>query len=156
MGGGAADLRVQHFRDDIETMRIEAVSVNELSDGDIALRGQRRKQIKSLEDETDLVAAQFRARGIAHFVRSLPSTRTSPREALRQAADHVEERRFSASRWAHHGDRLAGRTSKLRHATPALPPCPRDTASTDPSVLSIGSTLFFTGPLSVSLMHGLS
>ena len=112
-------------------MRIEAVAVNELRDGDVALGVQRGKQIKSLEHETDFVPAQFGARGVAHLGEVVAVHEDVAARGLRKAADHVEQRRLSASRRAHDRNRFAGRNLEIDAAQRrALPLCPRDTAST--------------------------
>src|SRR6267378_7248805 len=51
----------KHMRDDIEAMGVKAVAMNELRDGDVALCRQSGEQIEALEDEADLMAAQFGA-----------------------------------------------------------------------------------------------
>src|ERR1700722_7048033 len=104
-----AALETQHFRDDIEAVRVEAVSVNELRDRDITLRRQRGKQIKSLEDETNLVAAEFRARCVAHFGEIVAVDKNVAARSLRESTDHVKQGRFAAPGRAHHRNGLAGR-----------------------------------------------
>ena len=91
----------------------KAVAVNVLRDGDIAFGGERRKQIKTLKNETDLVAAELGSLGIAHRRKIVAIDQNFAARSLGQAADHVEERRFSATRWAHHRDRFAGLYFKI-------------------------------------------
>src|SRR5579863_2356615 len=43
----------EHLGDDIEAVRIKAVAMNELSDGDIAFGGEGREKIEALKDEAD-------------------------------------------------------------------------------------------------------
>ena len=66
MACAAAARQVQHFRYDIESVRIESVAMNKLRDSDVALGGQRRQQIESLKHETDFAAAEFGALSVAH------------------------------------------------------------------------------------------
>ena len=89
-----ASVESEHFGDDIEAMRIEAVAVNELGDGDVALRVQGGKQIESLEDEADFVAAQLGARGVAHLGEVVAVHKNVAARSLRKPADHVKQRRF--------------------------------------------------------------
>ncbi len=60
-------IEAEHLGDYIEAMRVKAVAMNVLRDGNVASSGERWKQIETLEDETDLAAAKFGARRIAHF-----------------------------------------------------------------------------------------
>ena len=60
-----AACQAEHLRYHVETMGIEPVAMNKLGDGDIAFGRQGRKQVESLKDEADFVAAQFGAGGVA-------------------------------------------------------------------------------------------
>ncbi len=71
--------------------------MNELRYGDISFGRQCRKQIESLEDEADLVAAQFGARGVAQFGKVIAIDEHLAAGSLRQAADHVQQRRLAAA-----------------------------------------------------------
>ena len=55
----------EHLRNDFEAVRVEAVAVNKLRNGDVALGCERRKQVEALEDETDFTPAEFGARRVA-------------------------------------------------------------------------------------------
>src|SRR5579862_6778312 len=72
-----------------------------LGQGDIVVGVERKKQIESLEDETYIVAAQQGARSIAHFGEVVSIEQNAAAGRLSQAADHVQERGFAASRWTH-------------------------------------------------------
>src|SRR5258708_2721284 len=85
----------------------ESVAMNKLRDGDIALGRQGGEQIETLKDEADFVAAQFGARGVAQFGEIIPVDQNLAPGSLRQAADHIQQRRLAASRRPHHRDRFA-------------------------------------------------
>ena len=57
--------KTKHLGDDLEAVGVEAVAMNKLRDGDVALGRQGRKQVEALKHEADFVAPQFCARGIA-------------------------------------------------------------------------------------------
>src|SRR3984893_19168178 len=92
-----AALKAQHFGDYVEAVRVEAVAVNELGDGDVALGGQGGQQIETLENEIDLVAAELGARGITELGPIVPVHQDAASRGLCQSANNVEERRFSAA-----------------------------------------------------------
>jgi hypothetical protein len=98
----------QHFCDYVEAVGVEAISVNELRDGDVAFGAQRRKQIETLEDETDFVATEPGALGIAHGGEFVTVDQDGAFGGLRHAADYVEQRRFAAAGGSHNGYGLAG------------------------------------------------
>src|SRR6266850_1160600 len=77
----------KHLRDDIETVRVKAVAMNELRDGDVALCRKGREQIEALEDEADLVAAQFGARCVTQGRQIIAVYQDLPTGRLRQPAD---------------------------------------------------------------------
>src|SRR5579859_5161207 len=111
-----AAFEAEHLCDNVEAMGIEAVAMNILSDGDIALGGQRGEEIKALKDEADLAAAELGALGVAHFGQIVAVNKHSAFRSLCQPADDVEQRRLAAARWAHHRDRFAGLHLEV-HAT---------------------------------------
>ena len=98
----------QHFCDYVEAVGVEAISVNELRDGDVAFCAQRRKQIETLEDETDFVATEPGALGIAHGGEFVTVDEDGAFGSLSHAADHVEQGRFAAAGGSHNGYGLAG------------------------------------------------
>jgi len=60
-----AAFKAQHLGDHVEAVGVEAVTMNELRDGDVAFGGECGQQIETLENETNLVAAEFGARSVA-------------------------------------------------------------------------------------------
>src|SRR4029077_3538019 len=92
------------------------VAVDELGDGNITLGRQCWEQIETLKDETNLAAAQFRARSVAQFRKIIAVDQHFATGSLRQAANHVEQRGLAATRGAHHRDGFAGLDLKI-HAT---------------------------------------
>src|ERR1700741_3910072 len=48
-----ASFETKHFGDNVKAVRIETITVNVLSDGDVASGGERGKQIEALENEAD-------------------------------------------------------------------------------------------------------
>jgi hypothetical protein len=85
-------------------MGIEAVAMNVLRDGDVSFGGESGKKIEALEDETDFVAAQFGALGIGHSGEVVAVDENAAAGGLRQAADHVKQRGFAATRRTHDRD----------------------------------------------------
>jgi len=71
-------------------MGIESVSVNVLGQCDVVVRIKSGEQIKTLKDETDFVAAEQSARGIAHGREVIAIEKYAPRSSLREAADYVQ------------------------------------------------------------------
>ena len=106
----------QHFCDYVEAVGIEAISVDELRDGDVAFGGKRRKQIETLEDEADFVAAEPGALGVAHGGELVAIDEDGAFGSLRHAADYVEQGRFAAAGWAHNCNGFAGLHFEI-HAT---------------------------------------
>ena len=98
----------QHFCDYVEAVRIEAISVNELRDGDIAFSAERRKQIETLEDEADFVATEPGAFGVAHGGEFIAVDEDRTFGSLGHTADYVEQGRFAAARGSHDRYGLAG------------------------------------------------
>jgi hypothetical protein len=102
-----AATKAEESCNNFETVRIETVAVDELSDGDISPGGQSGKKIKSLEDEPDLTAAQLGALGVAHGSQIVAIHKDAAFRGFGQAANYIEERRFSAARGSHNRHRLA-------------------------------------------------
>ena len=100
--------KAQHFCDYVEAVRIEAIPVNELRDGDVALGGEGRKQIETLKDEADFVATEPGALGVAHGGKFVAVDEDRAFGSLRHAADYVEQRRFAAAGGSHNCYSLAG------------------------------------------------
>jgi len=86
----------QHFCDYVEAVRVKAISVNELRDGDVAFGRESRKQIETLEDEADFVATEPGALGVAHGGEFVAVDEDRAFGSLRHAADYVEQGRFPA------------------------------------------------------------
>ena len=57
----------KHFYHNIETVWIESIAVNVLRDSDISIGIESGQEIKTLEDKTNFVAAEFGALAIRHF-----------------------------------------------------------------------------------------
>src|SRR5690606_36524573 len=65
-------------------------------------------EVETLEDEADVMLAQVRALALIEFGHlDIVEKVTSIIQVVKEAND-VEQRRLSASRWAHHGDELTG------------------------------------------------
>jgi hypothetical protein len=82
--------------------------VDMLGDGDVAAGIERRKKIETLENEADLVPAEFGALGIAHQGKVVAVNEHFSARGARQAAEDVEQGRFAAARRAHYGHRFTG------------------------------------------------
>ena len=111
-----AACQAKHLGDHLEAVRIEAVAVNELGDGDVAFGGQGREEIETLENETDFVAAQLGARRVAQCREIVAVNQDFAARGLRQSADQVQERRLAASRRPHHSNGFPGQHLEI-HAT---------------------------------------
>src|SRR5688572_2718920 len=84
-----------------------AVAVNSLRKSEISFSGQRRKKIETLEDKTDLFAADGGAFGVGSgsdvfAVDDDPALRRS-----QQTAQQMKHRRFATARRAHDRDKFA-------------------------------------------------
>jgi len=106
----------QHFCDYVEAVGIEAISVNELRDGDVAFGGKSRKQIETLEDEADFVAAEPGALGVTHGGELVAVDEDGAFGCLSHTADYVEQGRFAAAGGTHNGYGFAGFDFEI-HAT---------------------------------------
>ena len=84
-------IKTQHLGDDLKPVRIESVSVNVLRNRDIALGRQRRQQIKSLKNKSDLVPAKFGAFRIAHRHQVVAVYQYVSARSLGQTAQHVKQ-----------------------------------------------------------------
>src|SRR6202022_5087908 len=100
--------KTQHFGAHIEAVWIEAVSVNELGDGDVAFGGEIRKQIETLKHEANFVATEPGALGVAHGSEFVAVDEDGAFGSLSHAADNVEQGRFAAAGGAHDRYGLAG------------------------------------------------
>jgi hypothetical protein len=97
-------------------VRVEPVTVNVLRDGDVAFGGKRGKKIKALEDEANFVAAELGAFGVGHGGEIITVDEDLPARGLREAADDIEKRRFSATGRAHNRDGFPGEHIKIDSA----------------------------------------
>jgi hypothetical protein len=97
-------------------MRIEAISMDELGDGDVAFGAERRKQIETLKDEADFVAAQAGALGVAHGGEFVAIDEDSASGSLRHTADYVEQGGFAAAGGSHNRYGFAGLHFKIHAA----------------------------------------
>src|SRR5487761_450170 len=98
--------KAEHARDDVEAMRVEAIAVNVLRESDIAPGTEGRQQIETLENESDFVAPQQRASGVAQCGEVVAIEENSAARGLRKAADHVEKRCLAAAGGSHHGNKF--------------------------------------------------
>src|SRR5205085_2409617 len=112
-GHAVDDDAVAHMLRHVEAMRVEAVAVNKLRDGDVAFGSQSGKQIEALENETDFVAAELRALPVAQCREVVAVNQDFATRRLRQAADHVKKRRLAASRRPHDRNRFSGQDLKI-------------------------------------------
>ena len=106
----------EHLRDNVEAVRVEAVTMNELRDGDVALCGESGKQVETLENEADFAAAEFGARGVAQLREIIAVDQDFAARRLRQAADDIEEGRFAAARRAHDSHGFSGQDFEIHAA----------------------------------------
>src|SRR6202007_409534 len=97
-------------------MRIEAVSVNELGDGDVAFGGQGRQQIEALEHETDFMGAELGTRRVAELRQIISVDEHAATRGLRQSADDVEERGLPAAGGPHDCNRLSWQDLEINAA----------------------------------------
>ena len=98
----------QHFGDYVEAVRIKAISVDELRDGDVAFGAEGGKQIETLKDEANFVATKPGALGVAHGGEFVAVDEDRAFGSLRHAADYVEQGRFAAPGRSHNCYGLAG------------------------------------------------
>src|SRR5208283_4732303 len=84
-------VETEHFGHHGETMWIEAITMNVLGDGNIALGGKRGKQIEALKDEPDLVPAQLSALRVGHGGKIVAVDQNLATRSLREAADDVQQ-----------------------------------------------------------------
>ncbi len=103
----------EHLGDYVKAVRVEAVSMDELRDGDIAFGCERGEQIEALKNETDFAAAEFGARGICQSGEVIAVDENFAARGLRQPADHVEKRGFAASGRPHDRDGFSRQDIKI-------------------------------------------
>src|SRR5712675_787998 len=99
-------LEAQHLSDHVKAVRVEAVAVNELCDGDVAFCGESGEQIEEMENEANFVAAELCERSISEFSQVVAVDQDAATRRLRQSADHVKKGRFSAARRTHNRNGL--------------------------------------------------
>ena len=87
-----AAFEAQQFCHDVKTMRVEAVAVNILCDGDVAFRGHSGQQIEALKDETDFAAAELGAFAVGHCSEIVAVHQNCSTGRGGEAADRVEKR----------------------------------------------------------------
>jgi hypothetical protein len=97
-------------------VRVEAVAVDVLRDGNVAVSVERGQQVEALEDETHLVPAQLGAFGVAHRREVVAVHQHAPPSGLRQPANHVKQRGLAAARGPHHRHELARQDLKIHPA----------------------------------------
>ena len=82
--------KAKKIGDHFETVRIETISVNMLSESDVVIGVQSREQIETLKDESHFVAAEQSAFGIAHRGEIIAVQQHAPACGLRQTANHMQ------------------------------------------------------------------
>ena len=82
----------EHLGDDLKAVRIEAVAVNVLRDGDIAAGVERRQKVESLKYEADLESPQLGPLRVAHGGQIVAVHQDAPPRSLRQPSEHVKQR----------------------------------------------------------------
>src|ERR1700690_2702889 len=87
----------QEIGDHVEAVRIEAVAVNVLREGDVVVGVEGRQQVEFLKDEADLVTPQQGARRIAHRGEIVAIEQDASSRGLSQPPHYVQERRFAAA-----------------------------------------------------------
>jgi len=123
--------QAEHLGYDIETVRIETVTMNKLRDGDIPFGRKGGEQIERWKTKPILWRRNLVRAESLSSERSFPSTKTLPREACARPPITYSKRRLAAARRPHQRRPIrqaAPRNS--RHAKPGLQPCPRGRAST--------------------------
>src|SRR5579862_4225064 len=98
----------EELGEDVEAVRIEAVTVNVLSERDVVAGSERRQKIEFLEDEADFVAAKVGAGGVAEGGKVVPIEHDTASGGAGEGAHDVEHGRFAASRGAHDREKIAG------------------------------------------------
>src|SRR6266852_717680 len=96
-----APLQAQHFGNHVEAVGIEAIAMDELRDGDVALGGQSGQQIETLENEANFMPPQLGTRRVTELRQIVAVDEDMPAGGLRQSAYHVKKRRFSTARRTH-------------------------------------------------------
>ena len=105
--------QAQHFSDDLETVRVKSIAVNVLGDGDISAGVQRRQKVKSLEDKADLESPQLGSLGVAHGGQIVSVHQDAAPGSLRQAPEHIQQRRLPAAGRTHHADEFSGQNLEI-------------------------------------------
>src|SRR6266851_6601604 len=108
-----AALEAQHLGNDVETVGVEAIAVNELRDGDVAFGGQGGQQIEALEDEANLVAAELGTRRVTELGQIVAVHQHAAAGGLGQSADDVKKRGLSAAGGPHDRNRLSRQDLKV-------------------------------------------
>ena len=106
----------EHLGDDLKAVRVKAVAVNVLRDGDVAAGVERRQQVEPLKNEADLVPPQLGAFGVAHGGQIVAVHQDAPPRSLRQPSQHIEQRRFAAAGRPHHADEFSGQHFEIHAA----------------------------------------
>jgi hypothetical protein len=75
----------EHVGDHLEPVRVEAVAVNVLRDGDIAAGVERRQQVEPLKHEADLVLRSLVRSASLMVVKVVAVHQDAPARSLRQA-----------------------------------------------------------------------
>src|SRR5207249_4366403 len=99
-------LDVEHGHDRVEAVRVEAIPLNVLGDGDVLPRRQGRQQVEALEHEADLVASKPRTVSVAHGGEIVPIHADVAAGRTGQSAQDVKQGRFAAAGGAHHRNKL--------------------------------------------------
>src|SRR5260370_22277141 len=97
--------QAEHLGYDIETVRIETVTMNKLRDGDIPFGRKGGEQIETLEDEADFVAAQFGSPGVPQFGTIIPAHQDPSPGSPRQPRPPLQQPRHTAAPTPPHSHR---------------------------------------------------
>ena len=108
--------QTEHLGDHLEAVRIKAVAVDVLGNGDVAESVESGQQVEALEDEAHLVTPQLGALGVGHRRQVVAVHQHAPAAGPGQTANHVEQRGFAAARRPHHGYKLAGQHLEVHPA----------------------------------------
>ena len=74
---------------------------------DVLGHGEVVEQVVALEDHADALAGEFGALLAVERVHRRSPNQYSPSQLSSSKCQHIQQRRFPCSGWAHHGDKLA-------------------------------------------------
>jgi hypothetical protein len=82
--------QAEEIGNDLKAVGIESISVNVLGQSDVVVGIESGKQIETLKDEADFVAAQQSARGVAHGSEVVAIEEHASGGGLCEASNHVQ------------------------------------------------------------------